>query len=116
MAVSGISGVESMLQQMRALVQAAQQGVSDPSELSPTVSSSRTATSFADELSQSIKRISDAQQAAKAQAERFELGDPNVSLNEVMINTQKANIGFQTAVQVRNRLVSAYNTILQITI
>jgi flagellar hook-basal body complex protein FliE len=33
-----------------------------------------------------------------------------------MINTQKANIGFQTAVQVRNRLVSAYNTISQITI
>lgn len=115
MAVSGISGVESMLQQMRALVQAAQQSVSDPSELSPTVSSGQAATSFADELSQSIKRISDAQQAAKAQAERFELGDPNVSLNDVMINTQKANIGFQTAVQVRNRLVSAYNTISTIT-
>ncbi|WP_019939102.1 flagellar hook-basal body complex protein FliE [Bordetella sp. FB-8] len=115
MAVSGISGVESMLQQMRALVQAAQQGISDPSELSPTVSSTQGATSFADELRQSVQRISDAQQAAKLQAEKFELGDPNVSLNDVMINTQKANIGFQTAVQVRDRLVSAYNTISQIT-
>ncbi len=115
MAVSGISGVENMLQQMRALVQVAQQGISDPSELSPSVSSTPGAVSFADELKQSIRRISDAQQAAKLQAERFELGDPNVSLNDVMINTQKANIGFQTAVQVRNRLVNAYNTISQIT-
>ena len=112
MAVSGISGVESMLQQMRALVQAAQQGVSDPSELSPTVSSGQAATSFADELSQSIKRISDAQQAAKVQAERFELGDPNVSLNDVMVDLQKANVGFQMSLQVRNRLVSAYTTVM----
>lgn len=115
MAVSGISGVESMLQQMRALVQAAQQGVSDPSELSPTTSATLNPTSFADELRLSIKRVSDAQQAAKAQAEAFELGDPKVSLNDVMINTQKASIGFQTAVQVRNRLIAAYNTISSMT-
>lgn len=116
MAVSGISGVESMLQQMRALVQAAEQGVSDPSELSPTTPTSLSPASFADELRLSIKRISDAQQAAKAEAEAFELGAPNVSLNDVMINTQKANIGFQTAVQVRNRLIEAYNTISSITV
>ena len=115
MAVSGISGVESMLQQMRALVQAAEQGVSDPSELSPTTSSSLAPASFADELRMSIKRVSDAQQAAKAQAQAFELGDPSVSLNDVMINTQKASIGFQTLVQVRNRLVSAYQQISSIT-
>ena len=113
MAVPGISGVESMLQQMRALVQAAQQNAA-PSELSPAAPSLETA-SFADELRMSIKRISDAQNASKAEAEAFELGDPKVSLNDVMINIQKANIGFQTAVQVRNRLVDAYRTISTIT-
>ncbi|HEY0294257.1 MAG TPA: flagellar hook-basal body complex protein FliE [Bordetella sp.] len=113
MAVSGVSGVESMLQQMRALVEAAQKGVSDPSELSPSVPSQQ-AVSFADELHQSIKRISDAQNASTAQAKAFELGDPRVSLNDVMIDMQKASIGFQTAMQVRNRLVEAYREVSSI--
>jgi flagellar hook-basal body complex protein FliE len=113
MAITGVSGVENMLQQMRALVEAAQKGVSDPSELSPTVASQQ-AVSFADELQRSIKRVSDAQNASTAQAKAYELGDPRVSLNDVMINMQKANIGFQTAIQVRNRLIEAYREISSI--
>jgi flagellar hook-basal body complex protein FliE len=114
MAIAGLSGIESMLQQMRSLVQAAEKGVSDPAELSPTVSSQQSV-SFADELERSLKRVSSAQNASTAQAKAFELGDPRVSLNDVMIDMQKANIGFQTAVQVRNRLVEAYQQVMSIT-
>ena len=38
-------------------------------------------------------------------------GVPGVGLNDVMIDMQKANIGFQMSLQVRNKLVSAYTTI-----
>ncbi|RYJ03898.1 MAG: flagellar hook-basal body complex protein FliE, partial [Acetobacteraceae bacterium] len=41
----------------------------------------------------------------------FERGAPDVALSDVMIDMQKAGIAFQTAVQVRNRLVSAYQEI-----
>ncbi|MNT72990.1 Flagellar hook-basal body complex protein FliE [compost metagenome] len=52
-----------------------------------------------------------AQNAASNQAKAFELGAPDISLNDVMIDMQKASIGFQTAVQVRNKLVAAYKEI-----
>ncbi|MDB5854435.1 MAG: flagellar hook-basal body complex subunit FliE [Herminiimonas sp.] len=35
-----------------------------------------------------------------------------VDLSDVMIATQKANIGLQATVQVRNKLVSAYHDIM----
>ena len=37
-----------------------------------------------------------------------QLDNPTVSLEETMVSMQKAQIGFQAALQVRNRLVSAY--------
>jgi flagellar hook-basal body complex protein FliE len=39
------------------------------------------------------------------------MGTGDVQLNDVMIDMQKASIGFQAAVQVRNKLVAAYQTI-----
>jgi flagellar hook-basal body complex protein FliE len=42
----------------------------------------------------------------------FVLGDDTVSLSDTMIAMQKANIEFQTTVQVRNKMVAAYNDIM----
>lgn len=67
--------------------------------------------SFAQELQRSIARVSQTQEAAYAKAQAFELGEPGVALNDVMIDMQKAGIAFQTALQVRNRLVAAYQEI-----
>jgi len=39
-----------------------------------------------------------------------------VSLNDVMVDMQKANIGFQFGLQVRNKLVTAYNEIMQMSV
>jgi flagellar hook-basal body complex protein FliE len=106
-----LSGIENMLQQMRAVVSAAEGGAAGP-----TQASNANAGGFATELQRSLERVSNAQMSAKAQASAYELGAPNVSLNDVMINLQKANIGFQTAVQVRNRLVAAYKEISSISV
>lgn len=66
---------------------------------------------FAQELQRSLARVSQAQEASYAKAQSFELGEPGVALSDVMIDMQKAGIAFQTAVQVRNRLVSAYQEV-----
>lgn len=68
---------------------------------------------FASALKQSLDKVSDSQKSALSQAHAFEMGNANVSLSDVMIDMQKANINFQTAVQVRNKLVSAYSDIMQ---
>ena len=41
-----------------------------------------------------------------------QLDNPGVSLEETMVAMQKAQIGFQAALQVRNRLVQAYTDIM----
>ena len=99
-----ISSIESVLQQMRALA--------------PAMGSSRAADGdvaaggFAGELKKSLERISNAQEQAYGQAEAFEMGKPGVALNDVMVDLQKSNIGFQTGIQVRNKVVAAYQEIM----
>jgi flagellar hook-basal body complex protein FliE len=43
---------------------------------------------------------------------QFELGDQGVNLQDVMISLQKASLSFQTMVQARNKLVTAYQDIM----
>lgn len=99
-----ISSIESVLQQMRVLAQTS----GHPSAVSSEVAGG----GFAGELKKSLDRISDAQQNASSQAEAFELGKPGVALNDVMVDLQKAGIGFQMGLQVRNRVVAAYQEIM----
>lgn len=68
--------------------------------------------SFGSELQASIQRINRLQQAANTQAMAFQAGDPNVELNDVMVDMQKASVAFQMGLQVRNRLVSAYRDVM----
>jgi flagellar hook-basal body complex protein FliE len=67
---------------------------------------------FGGALRDSIRKVNEAQSASTAKAQAFQQGDPNLSLNEVMVDMQKAGIQFQMAVQVRNKLVSAYKEVM----
>ncbi len=71
---------------------------------------------FASALKASLDKISDDQKKAVGESQAFEVGASNVSLNDVMVDMQKANIGFQFGLQVRNKLVSAYNDIMQMSV
>ena len=100
-----ISSIESVLQQMRAL--APSMGAA-PASGGEAVA----AGGFAGELQKSLARISEAQTNAYGQAEAFEMGKLGVALNDVMVDMQKANIAFQTGLQVRNKVVAAYQEIM----
>lgn len=67
---------------------------------------------FAGELEQSLQRINRLQQAAGAQANAFQAGSSEVSLSDVMADSQKASVAFQMGVQVRNRLLTAYKDVM----
>jgi flagellar hook-basal body complex protein FliE len=66
---------------------------------------------FSQVLKSAIDQVGQAQQQAQQMAENFASGQSNVNLQDVMINLQKANLSFQQMVQVRNKLVSAYQDI-----
>ena len=69
-------------------------------------------TGFAAMFSQAINKVADTQQAASTLSRSFEQGDAGVSLTQVMVATQKASVSFQAMTQVRNKLVDAYQEIM----
>lgn len=67
-------------------------------------------------LSQALKNVSASQASASRMQRELTLDNPSVSLEETMVAMQKAQIGFQATVQVRNRLVQAYTDIMNMTV
>lgn len=67
-------------------------------------------------LKTSLDQVNRMQQSSSQLARSFELGDRNVNLNDVMVALQKSSIAFQATVQVRNKLVQAYQDIMNMQI
>ena len=102
-----VSGVDNLLAEMRAAIAVAQGGAT-PKVIAGTAS----ATDFASVLKSSLDGVAQAQNHAESMQKAFVMGDDKVSLSDVMIDMQKANIAFQTTVQVRNKVIAAYNDIM----
>jgi flagellar hook-basal body complex protein FliE len=99
------SAVDSLLAQMRVVAAAA--GLREP------IQSPQTSTvDFSSVLKSSLDSVAQVQAKSEAMQKAFVLGDDRVSLSDTMIEMQKANINFQTTVQVRNKFVQAYNDIM----
>ncbi len=67
---------------------------------------------FRDAMAQALQSVSRAQNDATQMQREFSLDNPAVSLESVMIASEKAKLGFTAAVGVRNRLVQAYTEIM----
>jgi len=87
-----------------------------PSTRSLPLSPVNTPPSFAAMLDGALRSVSAVENQANQLALAYEQGQPQVSLNEVMVNLQKANLSLQTTVQMRNRLVAAYQEIASMSI
>ncbi|MBI3229776.1 MAG: flagellar hook-basal body complex protein FliE [Burkholderiales bacterium] len=67
---------------------------------------------FADALKAQLDQVAQTQNTARDMGQAFSAGDDRVNLSDVMIATQKAGIAFQATVQVRNKLVTAYQEMM----
>ena len=67
---------------------------------------------FSNLMQDSIREVNAAMQESRAMTTRFEMGDPSVSLAEVMVNSQKAGLQFQAVAEIRNRVLSAYKEVM----
>lgn len=118
MSVGGIDAqrITSMLSQLRAAAQkpeAASAGASLAKPVSaPAGQGSASQVSFSDALKASLDQVNNMQLQAEKLGKNFAMGNDDVSLSDVMINGQKASIAFQATVQVRNKLVSAYQDMM----
>jgi flagellar hook-basal body complex protein FliE len=99
--------VNSVLAQIRAIgAQTASRPASAPAGVQ------NASGSFQDFLSRSVDRVNGAQGEAEQLRRAFELGDPNADLTRVMLAGAKAQVAFKGMVEVRNRLVAAYQEIM----
>lgn len=62
-------------------------------------------------LTQAVREVNQAQNTAQAKVQQFSTGESNMTLEEVMVSLQKANLSLQGMIAVRNRLVEAYKDI-----
>ncbi|HEX8988910.1 MAG TPA: flagellar hook-basal body complex protein FliE [Rhodocyclaceae bacterium] len=97
--------VEQMLSELRSAAAVAQ-------GKAPQSGQAAGGADFSQVLKTAIDQVNQAQQQAQQMSENFASGQDNVNLQDVMINLQKANLSFQQMVQVRNKLVSAYQNIM----
>jgi flagellar hook-basal body complex protein FliE len=113
--------VDSVLAQIRQLQQ--QTRIGAPAQLRPTAPSAGVeaagasgSVSFANVMRQGLERVNEMQSRASHMATQFERGVPGVELSQVMIESQKASVAFRATVEVRNRLVNAYQEIMNMPI
>lgn len=69
-------------------------------------------TDFGTLLTNSINRVNDMQTSAESMAAAFETGAKDVDIAQVMIEVQKAGLAFRAMTEVRNKLVQAYQDVM----
>lgn len=75
-------------------------------------STARPGASFQEVMSQSIAKVNGLHQNAQATALRFLQGEP-VEVHQVAIEQQRAAIAFDLLLEVRNKVVSAYQEVMR---
>jgi flagellar hook-basal body complex protein FliE len=104
------SRIEAMMAQLKAA--ATRQAGAPAAPVGLGAEAPATKVNFSDALKSSLENVSSSQIKADEMGKSFAMGDDKVNLSDVMISMQKASIGFQATVQVRNKLVSAYHEIM----
>lgn len=98
-------GIDQMLGQLRAMSAMA----AGESQAAPAAEGTP---DFAQVLQNSVEQVNQTQLEAKGLQEQFELNPDQANLQDVMVSLQKASLSFQTMVQVRNKLVAAYQEVM----
>lgn len=101
-------GIDQLLSQMNAAAAIAS-GNSPPAPAEGSAS-------FADALKGAIEQVGKVQQNAGQMAAAYQTGQSDASVQDVMIELQKASLSFQTMVQVRNKLVTAYQDVMNMSV
>ena len=116
-----IDSVLAQIRQLQQQVKLGSQNVAKPGNEAAALAGAQGAkgaqpASFANVLKQGLAGVNEAQNRATDIATKFEQGAPGVELSQVMLEANKASVAFRATVEVRNRLVSAYQEIMNMPI
>ncbi|BFM06726.1 flagellar hook-basal body complex protein FliE [Halioxenophilus aromaticivorans] len=75
-----------------------------------------TTPAFGELFNKAIDNVNGLQQNASALSSAYARGDESVDITDVMIASEKSRVGFQATVQVRNKVIEAYQDIMNMPI
>ncbi len=82
----------------------------------PPESAGQTVGEFKQLLTDAFENVNFLQNKAGELSSRFDVGDRSITLSDVMIASQKSSLSFEATLQIRNRIVEAYQSIMQMQI
>jgi flagellar hook-basal body complex protein FliE len=82
-----------------------------PSPAGPSVQPGAGGASFGKMLSEAVQQVNEVEQASQGELQKY-LGNES-DLHSVMISLEKADLSFQMMMQVRNKIVQAYQEIMK---
>jgi flagellar hook-basal body complex protein FliE len=107
--INSQANIQSMLQTIRAYQSNASKGLE---ELAPRMDGQvQNANSFGDAIKASLKSVNELQTQSNDTVSAYERGE-GVPLTDVVLNMQKSSIAFEATLQVRNKVLKAYEDIL----
>lgn len=71
---------------------------------------------FGDMFSAAINSVNETQQTSANLSTAYQQGDAGISLSQVMVASEKASVSFQALTQVRNKIVEAYQDVMNMPI
>jgi flagellar hook-basal body complex protein FliE len=101
--------ISQVLAEMRAL-QARASGISEAPAAAAQPSD------FANLMKNSVDHVASMQNQATALADAYEGGDKSVDLTKVMLEVQKASLAFRAMTEVRNKLVDAFQQVMNMSV
>ena len=108
MDVKGNFAAESLLSQIRML----RQEIGNTAATENVVGTASTnTTDFGKVIGSALKEVNAAQMSAAAKASAYESGE-DIPLAEVMVDMQKSSLAFEATLQVRNKVLKAYEDIM----
>lgn len=115
---TSVANIQSMLQTMRAL-QAQAAGAEVQAPAAPAANGLQALqgpqgtgkAAFTDLVKGAISQVNDAQVASRQLQTAYERGE-NVPLTDVVLGMQKSSLAFEATLQIRNKVLKAYEDIL----
>jgi len=83
-----------------------------PQHIAPLTESKSSSGAFLSTFQNALETVNQAQQSSHATIERFLSGE-NVELHQVALEQQRASLAFDMFLQVRNKVVQAYQEVMR---
>ena len=107
--IMAVAGVLSALSSINSLANTPAAGEASSS---PAASPGTSAASFSDTLQSALNRVDTSVASADHKATAYASGDQSVSLSDVMVSLEQANLALQAATAVRDKVVAAYSNVM----